>query len=47
MSLRMSSRPMGWSIQGVLKMTELRAYELNGGDMLRLVRYQERTAQSI
>ena len=42
LSSRMSSRPMGWSIQGATKMAKLRAYELNGGDMLELVRYQKR-----
>ena len=42
LSNRMSSRPMGWSIQGATKMAKLRAYELNGGDMLELVRYQKR-----
>lgn len=39
---RMSSRPMGWSICGAEKMAQLRAYHLNGGDMLELVRYQGR-----
>ena len=42
LSSRMSSRPMGWSIQGAIKMAKLRAYEMNGGDMLALVRYQKR-----
>ena len=42
LSSRMSSRPMGWSIEGAGKMAKLRAYELNGGDMLELVRYQKR-----
>ena len=42
LSSRMSSRPMGWSIQGATKMAKLRAYEMNGGDMLALVRYQKR-----
>ena len=37
----MSSRPMGWSIKGMSKMAELRAYYYNGGDMLELVRYQK------
>ena len=36
----MSSRPMGWSKKGAEKMSKLRAYQLNGGDMLELVRYQ-------
>ena len=42
LSSRMSSRPMGWSITGATKMAKLRAYDLNGGDMLELVRYQKR-----
>lgn len=41
LSSRMSSRPMGWSITGMSKMAELRAYHYNGGDMLKLVRYQK------
>ena len=32
----------GWSIKGATKMAKLRAYALNGGDMLELVRYQNR-----
>lgn len=43
LSSRMSSRPMGWSIKGATQMAKLRAYELNGGDMLELVRYQKKT----
>ncbi len=42
LSSRMSSRPMGWSRTGAAKMSELRAYHLNGGNMLDLVRYQKR-----
>ena len=42
LSSRMSSRPMGWSRKGAGKMAQLRAYYLNGGDMLELVRYQKR-----
>jgi hypothetical protein len=42
LSDRMSSRPMGWSICGADKMSQLRAYNLNGGDMLELVRYQKK-----
>lgn len=42
LSSRMSSRPMGFSIKGATKMAKLRAYELNGGDMLELARYQKR-----
>ena len=41
LSSRMSSRPMGWSIKGATQMARLRAYALNGGDMLELVRYQK------
>ena len=42
LSSRMSTRPMGWSVLGASKMSELRAYYLNGRDMLELVRFQER-----
>lgn len=42
LSARMSSRPMGWSRAGVDKMAHLRAYYWNGGNMLELVRQQER-----
>lgn len=42
LSARMSSRPMGWSITGASKMAQLRAYYLNGGNMLELVRYQKK-----
>ena len=45
LSSRMSSRPMGWSKTGATKMAKLRAYELNGGDLLELVRYQKRDLQ--
>ena len=30
---RMTSRPMGWSISNANKMSKLRAYKLNGGDL--------------
>ena len=39
---RMSSRPLGWSRKGADKMSRLRIYEKNGGDMLELVRYQRK-----
>lgn len=42
LSSRMSSRPLGWSIVGATNMARLRAYYYNGGDMLELVRYQEK-----
>ena len=38
---RMSSRPLGWSKRGADRMSRLRVYERNGGDMLELVRYQK------
>ena len=38
---RMSTQAMGWSLLGADKMAQLRAYHLNGGDMLSLVRYQK------
>lgn len=41
LSSRMSSRPLGWSVVGMEKMAELRAYQYNKGDMLELVRYQK------
>lgn len=42
LSGRMSSRPMGWSIRGVDKMSHLRAYYWNKGNMLYLVRFQKK-----
>lgn len=44
LSSRMSSRPMGWSIKGAAKMPRLRAYHLNHGNMLELVRWSEKGA---
>ena len=38
---RMSSRPLGWSRLGVDKMSRLRIYRENKGNMLELVRYQK------
>ena len=35
---RMSSRPLGWSRTGADKISRMRIYETNGGDMLKLVR---------
>lgn len=40
---RMSSRPLGWSRQGADKMSRLRIYEKNEGNMLKLVRFQKET----
>ncbi|MBQ7371123.1 MAG: UPF0236 family protein [Blautia sp.] len=42
LSDRMSSRPMGWSVKGAANMARLRAYERTGGDMLELIRFQDR-----
>ena len=38
---RLSSRPLGWSRTGADKMSRLRAYQMNGGNMLELVRYEK------
>lgn len=38
----MSTRPMVWSKVGVDKMAQLRAYVLNKGDLLELVRQQKK-----
>jgi hypothetical protein len=38
---RMSSRPLGWSRTGADKMSRLRVYRQNKGNMLELVRYQK------
>lgn len=39
---RMSSRPLGWSRVGCDKMARLRVYKKNGGNILELVRYQDK-----
>ena len=41
LSSRMSSRPMGWSRKGADQMSRLRAYRLNGGKIIELLKYQE------
>ena len=38
---RMSTQALGWSLRGADQMAQLRAYYLNGGDMLELARYQK------
>lgn len=38
---RMSSRPLGWCTTGADKMSRLRVYKMNRGNMLELVRYQK------
>lgn len=45
LSSRVSSQPMGWSITGISNMAELIAYHKNGGNMLKLVRYQKQANQ--
>ncbi|MEE1193567.1 MAG: UPF0236 family protein, partial [Phascolarctobacterium sp.] len=42
LSARMSSRPMAWSLVGADAMARLRAYSLNGGKMIDLVRFQKK-----
>ncbi len=42
LSSRMSSRPMGWSRRGACKMGQLRCYYWNKGNLLELVRFQEK-----
>jgi len=39
---RMSSRPLGWSRTGADKMSRLRIYRENQGNMLELVRFQKK-----
>lgn len=41
LSSRMSSRPMGWSRRGADQMARLRAYRMNGGKIIDLLRYQK------
>lgn len=40
LSARMSTRAMGWSRRGAGRMSRLRVYYYNGGDMLKLVKFQ-------
>lgn len=42
---RMSSRPMGWTIKGANKITALRLYKLNGGDIYTLVKANDLSKQ--
>ena len=41
LSSRLSSRPVGWCMEGMDKMAQLRVYWKNGGGMDRLVQYQK------
>ena len=45
LSARESSRPMGWSKTGVHKMTQLRVYTRNGGNVIDLLEYQHKKEQ--
>lgn len=45
LSSRMSSRPMGWTIEGANKITKLRLYKLNGGDIYELVKANDEALQ--
>lgn len=45
LSSRMSSRPMGWSRTGADQIAKLRAYRLNGGKIIDLLKYQEEKRQ--
>ena len=42
LALRMSTRPMGWSLRGADRMARLRIYVWNKGNLLDLVRYQKK-----
>ena len=44
---RMSSRPLGWCRVGADKMSRLRIYRYNHGDMLELVRFQKKKLKQV
>lgn len=44
---RMSSRPLGWCRTGADKMSRLRIYKQNQGNMLELVRYQKKELKQV
>ena len=44
---RMSSRPLGWCRTGADKMSRLRIYRQNQGDMLELVRFQKKEMKQV
>ena len=46
-SSRLSSRPLGWSKQGVDKMARLRIYTANGGNVYDLVKYKKEKQERI
>jgi len=45
LSSRLSSRPLGWSKTGVAKMSKLRAYIANGGQVYNLLKYKKEKQQ--
>ena len=44
---RMSSRPLGWCRTGADKMSRLRIYRYNQGDILELVRFQKKELKKV
>ncbi len=42
LSARLSSRPLGWSIEGADQMARLRVYKTNGGDIYRLMKNKKK-----
>ena len=44
-SSRLSSRPLGWSRTGADKMSSLRVYTENGGEVYDLLNYQQEKAE--
>lgn len=47
LSSRLSSRPLGWSETGVAKMSKLRAYVANGGQVCDLLKYKKEKEQRV
>lgn len=47
LSSRLSSRPLGWSETGVAKMSKLRAYVENGGQVCDLLKYKKKKEQRV
>jgi hypothetical protein len=47
LSSRLSSRPLGWSKTGVAKMSKLRAYVANGGQVCNLLKYKKEKEQRV
>ena len=47
LSARLSSRPLGWSKKGVDKISRLRAYVANGGEVCDLLKYKQEKQERI